>query len=114
MSWTMAECLPVEKISALERFPYRFNNPDVETYQLHEQRRKQDNSMYLFPIDVFFYKEGRRWCCAKVRWDTVAVGYKSMNERGCLGQFEPQRVEYGSSIEEALDNFNTFQKEVWG
>ena len=114
MTWTMERCLPVEKISSLESFPYRFNDADVETYQLHEQRRKQDNSMYLFPIDVFFYKEGRRWCCAKVRWDTVAVGYKSMNERGCLGQFEPQRVEYGSSIEEALDNFNTFQKEVWG
>ena len=97
MTWTMEECLPVEKISALERFPYRFNNPDVETYQLHEQRRKQDNSIYLFPIDVFFYKEGRLWCCAKVQWNTVAVGYKSMNQRGCLGRFEHTRQDSNRS-----------------
>ena len=114
MTWTMERCLPVEKISSLESFPYRFNDADVETYQLHEQRRKLDGSIYLFPISVFFYKEAGRWCCAKVRWDTVAVGYKSMNERGCVGQFEPYKVEYGYSIEEALDNFNAFQKEVWG
>lgn len=115
MTWTMEQCLPVDKVRYLERFPFRFNNPDVETYQLHEKTIYSDGSEELRAIDYFFYKESwGSWCCAKVRWDTVAVGYKDMNQRGCTGQFDPYRVELGDTIEEALDNFNAFIKEVWG
>jgi len=114
MSWTIDRCLPVDKISGLESFPYRFNDADIETYQLHEQRRRLKGELYLFPISVFFYKQYGLWCCAKVKWDTVAIGYEDMNQRGCTGQFDPYRVEKARTIEQALDNFNDFQTEVWG
>jgi len=114
MTWTMAQCLPVDKVSSLERFPYRFNDSDIETYQLHRTTIYSDGSEKIKPIDVFFYKQFGSWRCAKVKWDTVAVGYKDMNQRGCTGQFDTHRVELGRTIEEALDNFNAFQTEVWG
>lgn len=115
MTWPMDQCLPVEKIRYLERFPFRFNNPDIETYQLHTKVTKRDGSIEMRATDVFFYKESwGLWCCGKVQWNTFATGYKDMNQAGCTGWGDPYKVEVARTIEEALDNYNAFEKEVWG
>ena len=117
MTWTMDQCKRVDKIEMLESFPYRFNDADVETYQLFKNRRTKDGDLIIGGGDasvVFFHKSGGRFWCCKVKFDIVVVGYKDMNQRGCTGQFDTHRVELARTIEEALDNFNAFQKEVWG
>lgn len=113
MTWTMDQCLPVEKIQGLEDFPYRFNDEDVPTYQLFTKKHYTNGTSELVSTSTFFYKEGGLFKCGRVRYDIVAVGYIELSRAGCTGAFDTHRVKLAATIEEAVENFNTFQKEVF-
>ena len=100
MTFPISQCLRVEKIEGLENFPYSFNDEDVLTYQLFTKRNFSSGASDMVSTSVFFYKSGGRFWCARIKFDIVAVGYTNLN------------VKLGKTIQEALDNFNQYQKEL--
>ncbi len=100
MNFPMSQCLPVEKIEGLEDFPYSFNNEDVPTYQLFKKLNYTNGTSKMESTSVFFYMAGGRFWCARIKFDIVPVGYTNLN------------VKLAANIDEALDNFNKYNREL--